>query len=65
MLTRSGVTERTATEQTGHKTRSVFDRHAIVSERDLQDAGRRQAEYQCPAASARTVIPLRSEGAPS
>jgi len=64
-LTRSGVTERIAMEQTGHKTRSVFDRYDIVSERDLQDAGRRQAEYHARPASARTVIPLRSEGAAS
>ena len=44
-MVRSGVSEHTAMKISGHKTRSIFDRYDIISDKDIKEAAGKVENY--------------------
>lgn len=58
-LVRAGVPERVAMELLGHRTRSIFDRYAIVDEAMLREGAEKLTRhYEAQAKPERKVVPL-------
>jgi hypothetical protein len=57
-LVRAGISDEVAMGLTGHKTRSVFDRYDITSERDLIDKVQRVSGYLSERPSEPKVVKL-------
>ena len=57
-LIRAGIPETIAMRFTGHITRSVFDRYAIVDEKMLQEQSEKLTEHYKKTAGRRKVVPL-------